>query len=323
MNYTFKYGLKDSMIDITNICLTRLLHNNIILIPQRDIMVKQVLRKSGEMFDTSEVPISFIHIYENNTLFYDSIHEDYMCIDFDRNMMYIGIGNVPENIVNNIYNSSCFEHKLWYIQSQLKLDTGFFYEEYSEQLMATQFLTGNEKVLELGGNIGRNSLVISYILNKCNNTNFVTLETNKMYCDVLAFHRDTNNLHFHIENSALSNRKLIQKDWTTIPSDIVLEGWSNVNTITFDELCRKYDIEFDTLIIDCEGAFFQILLDMRNILTNIKTIIMENDYTETWQKQCVDYILQQNGFKVVQALPLGLPIEWVKCVENFYEVWKK
>jgi hypothetical protein len=34
--------------------------------------------------------------------------------------------------------------------------------------MTVKYLTGNEKVLELGANIGRNSLIISYILN-CNN----------------------------------------------------------------------------------------------------------------------------------------------------------
>jgi FkbM family methyltransferase len=186
-----------------------------------------------------------------------------------------------------------------------------------------KYLTGNKKVLELGGNIGRNSVVISYILNKCNNNNLVTLETSKKYCDILALHRNLNNLNFHIENAALSKRKLIQKVWNTIPSDIILDGWDRVNTITFDELCEKYKIQFDTLVIDCEGAFFQILLDMPEMLTNIKTIIIENDYTELWQKQCVDHILHLNGFKNIDKTPLGLSIDWVVCPNNFYEVWRK
>ena len=38
--------------------------------------------------------------------------------------------------------------------------------------MAVRYLTGNEKVLEFGGNIGRNSLVIAHILNN----NSVSLE---------------------------------------------------------------------------------------------------------------------------------------------------
>lgn len=321
MNYIFKYGSHDNMIDITNTCLTQLLHNNILIIPNRDIMVKQILRKEGEMFDTSQVDTKIIHIYENNVLIYNNEHIDHICVDFGANMMYIGY--FPDYICNKIYDSSFFQHKLWYIQSQLKLATGYFYEEYPEQMLVAKYLTGNEKVLEIGGNIGRNSLVISYILNKCNNSNFVTLETIQTYCDVISFHRETNNLKFYIENAALSKRKLIQKAWNTIPSDIILDGWNSVNTITYNELCEKYSIQFDTLVIDCEGAFFQILLDMDYMLEHIKTIIMENDYTELWQKQCVDHILKLNGFKMVQSLPLGLPIEWVKCPDNFYEVWKK
>jgi hypothetical protein len=86
-------------------------------------------------------------------------------------------------------------------------------------------------------------------------------------------------MNFFVENSALSKRPLIQKDWDTIVSDVVLEGYKKVNTITLEELHYKYKIEFDTLILDCEGAFYYILLDMPEILNNIKLIIVENDYT--------------------------------------------
>jgi hypothetical protein len=37
---------------------------------------------------------------------------------------------------------------------------------------------------------------------------------------------------FNTENSALSNRKLIQKDWDTIQSDVLLPDYKWVNTIT-------------------------------------------------------------------------------------------
>jgi len=66
--------------------------------------------------------------------------------------------------------------KLTSIQSSLKLEGGIFLDEYPEQMMSAKYLTGNEKVLEIGGNIGRNSLVIASILNKNNNYDFVSLE---------------------------------------------------------------------------------------------------------------------------------------------------
>ena len=142
--------------------------------------------------------------------------------------------------------------------------------------MAVKYLNGNEKVLEIGGNIGRNSLIIASILE--DETNFVTLECDENIANQLTENRNLNNLKFHIESSALSNRKLIQRGWDTIPSDVLQNGFKWVNTITLDDLKTKYNIEFNTLVLDCEGAFYYILIDMPEILNNIKLIIMENDY---------------------------------------------
>ena len=40
--------------------------------------------------------------------------------------------------------------------------------------MVIRYLTGKEKVLEIGGNIGRNSMVIASIID---NNNFVSMES--------------------------------------------------------------------------------------------------------------------------------------------------
>lgn len=214
--------------------------------------------------------------------------------------------------------------RLQNIHSHLTIDYGTFNDEYPEQLMAATFLTGDEKVLELGGNIGRNSVIIGYILNQKNNNNFVTMETNPSDANKLKHNRDKNNLNFHIENAALSSRKLIQSGWDTIPSDVVLNGCFPVNTITWIELKDKYNIDFDTLVLDCEGAFYYILKDTPEVLDNIKLIIVENDYfahihtlkaTEP-MKPYVDKILMQNNFQPIYQ-------EDGAGHKNFYEVWKK
>ena len=131
--------------------------------------------------------------------------------------------------------------------------------------------------------------------------------------------RDLNNLNFYIENSALSKRKLIQTGWDTIPSDTLLEGYTWCNTITLNELKSKYNIEFDTLVLDCEGAFYYILMDIPEILDNINLIIMENDYHEISKKEYVDEILRKNNFYRIYIEGGG----WGPCTDNFYEVWKK
>jgi FkbM family methyltransferase len=215
------------------------------------------------------------------------------------------------------YDETYIDNKINEIHSKLKLNHGSFQDELPEQRMTVKYLKGNEKVLEIGGNIGRNSLMIASILK--NDNNFVTLECDSEIANQLRENRDMNNFSFHVENSALSKRNLIQKGWDTIESDVLLDGYKQVNTITFDELNTKYNIEFDTLILDCEGAFYYILKDMPEILNNIHLIIMENDYHDITHKTYVDEVLRNNNFKVDYTESGG----WGPCSNNFFEVWKR
>jgi FkbM family methyltransferase len=221
-------------------------------------------------------------------------------------------------IILKLYNFE-IPQNLDLMHGNLKLKYGGFNDEVPEQIMAITYLTGNEKVLEIGGNIGRNSLIIGYILSQKNNNNFVVLETDPEIAKQLTENRDLNNMKFNIEISALSKKKLIQKYWDTIESDVLLDGYIPVNIISWNELIKKYNINFDTLVLDCEGAFYYILMDMPEILDNIKLIIMENDYHEIEKKNYVDSVLKKNGFYVDYSKAGG----WGPCYNNFFEVWKK
>ena len=224
------------------------------------------------------------------------------------------------DILNNIITTislTDINNKLAKIHSNIKINHGYLYEELPEQKMVVRYLNGNEKVLEIGGNIGRNSLVIANILE--NSKNLVTLESDINIAKLLTENRDLNNLKFHIESSALSNRKMIQKSWDTKHSEILEDGFFWVNTIKLDELKSKYNIEFDTLVLDCEGAFYYILVDMPEILNGIHLIIMENDYYEICKKNYVDEVLIKNNFYIDYVEGGG----WGCCENNFFEVWKK
>ena len=63
-----------------------------------------------------------------------------------------------DNSNNNIDTINNIDNKIKNIHSKLKIKHGSFDEELPEQKMAVKYLNGNEKVLEIGGNIGRNSL---------------------------------------------------------------------------------------------------------------------------------------------------------------------
>lgn len=256
-----------------------------------------------------------------------------------RNQQVKNLKVINQNIINEKINEKIKEHnekvkkymeyknkyspllfdKLYQLQNNLKLDFGTFIDEYPEQMMAVRYLTGDEKVLEIGGNIGRNSLIIASILNKNNNNNFVTLESDTEIAKQLLHNKNKNNLDFFVENSALSKRNLIQKSWDTIVSDVLLDGYKRVNTINLEQLKEKYNIDFDTLVLDCEGAFYYILLDMPEILNNIKLIIMENDYLDATHKNYIDSILRDKGFIIDYVEGGG----WGHFANNFFEVWKK
>jgi FkbM family methyltransferase len=293
------YGLKDNCIDVTLICYDKLLNNNKIIIPSGDINRAKYF--GDPLYGVLK---SIIIINENN-----EITEYDHTLDIHIDVLNNNIINTKNNDINSKIND---------IHSKLQIKYGSFRDELPEQKMSVRYLTGNEKVLEIGGNIGRNSLIIGHIL-KDKNNNFVTLECDEGISNQLKENRDLNNMTFHIENSALSKRKLIQRGWDTIVSDVLLPGYKSVNTITLEQLRNKYNIDFDTLVLDCEGAFFYILLDMPEILDNINLIIMENDYHNINHKKYIDDVLKQHNFYVDYSESGG----WGPCYNNFFEVWKR
>jgi len=294
------YGVSTgASIDVTDIC-KRMATGNLIFIPADDY-------NRANIFTDPYVGIPkkiFIVIDDSVNKFeeYDTFTEL--------------IINIPDKTIEK-FSVKELDSKLRNIHSNTLLSFGSFLDELPEQKMVVRCLSGNEKVLEIGSNIGRNSLVIASIIQ--NENNFVTLESDKSISLQLTYNRDINGFNFHIENSALSARKLIQRGWTTVPSDILLEGYTWVNTISFVELQNKYKIEFDTLVLDCEGAFYYILIDMPEILNNINLIIMENDYLDITHKQYIDKVLIDNNFYRYYVESGG----WQPCYDNFFEIWKK
>jgi FkbM family methyltransferase len=299
------YGIENNNIDVTEICFSKLVYENNIIIPPKDGNRAQLFT------DPLDGILKKIFISTDNYL-----------SEYDEDNM------IKINIINKtieVFDDNTIEKNIDSIHSKLKFNHGSLKDEYPEQSMAIRYLTGHEKVLEIGGNIGRNSLLIGYILGMKNNNNMVVLEPDEDIAKKLYENRDLNNFNFNIEVSALSKRKLIKKkgDWRSVVSDKVLENHTNLNTITLDDLNAKYNIEFDTLVLDCEGAFYYILMDMPEILNNINLIIMENDFCTMEHKNYVDQILKKNKFFVHYSESLIAPWGWQPGYDNFYEVWMK
>lgn len=294
------YGIADNTIDVTNICIKQLMVNNIITVPSGD-------NNRAAYFTDPLIGVhKSIFIEHNGNM---SEYDEYITIQI----------NMSDNTITISESSGVDEpqRKISSIHSTLKILHGGFHDELPEQKMAVRYLTGTEKVLEIGGNIGRNSLVIASILE--NKSNLVVLESDPNIANQLTENRDLNHFTFHIERAALSNRRLIQTGWETKPSDILLPGYNWVNTITLAQLNAKYNIDFDTLVLDCEGAFYYILMDTPEILDTIKLIIMENDYTDITHKHYIDGVMIQHNFYREYVEAGG----WGPCNDRFFEVWKR
>lgn len=244
-------------------------------------------------------------------------HDQEINIKLDINPNILFDGNQKYNLQNAKSLKDKATNTLSDIHNKLSINYGSFRQEYPEQLMTAMFLDSKAKVLELGANIGRNTLVIASILD--NQENLVSLECNPEIYQQLIENKEINNYNFHAENSAISKRKLFAKGWETYLENRKPANSIEVNILTYQELCEKYDIDFDTLIADCEGALYYILEDEPDMLKNFNMIIMENDYWNIDHKKFVDTNLTTHGFERIYCQNGGFG----PCRNCFYEVWKK
>lgn len=296
INYIFEgmifyYGTKETKINVTDLVFQKCLSNGVIFIPCGDLIRAMTfgdpmpgILKSFFVNDREFKHFSNIYISGEQIFQIDQLPD--------------GIQKNPINVLADIHNS-------------LNLKGGLMNDEYPEQLMAVKYIKSESKVLEIGANIGRNTLVIASILS--DSSNLTTLECDPESFKILVENIRSNNFQVKAINAALSKKQLIQKGWDTIISDTVPPGFKRVPTIDY------LDGTFDTLVLDCEGAFYYILQDFPGILDGIRTIIMENDYWDITHKNYIDSILFQNGFWVDYSADGG----WGPCKDFFYQVFTR
>jgi len=208
--------------------------------------------------------------------------------------------------------------------SNLKLKYGNFNEEYNEQIMALTFIKPHHFVLELGGNVGRNSCLISSLLKNSNQLLVFESEPNNVI--KLIENKKLNNLNFNIEDCAISNIKLFQKDddlgSITLPKNKInnMNNWKQIKTLSWNFIKNKYNIIFDVLVVDCEGCLYYILKNEPNFLADFKIIIIENDFSDLLHKKYVDKQFKKFLFTNVYKK------SWTfngSINHNFYQVWIK
>lgn len=293
------YGIQDNYTDITQLVFEKCFDGKSIIIPKNDVSRSQLfgdpLRKVLK------------HININNTIYNDKKLIKILLTqkNINENIQYINKSKYPELYVNYIHSTFRFKH-------------GNFNDELTEQIMSAKFIDHADIVLEIGGNHGRNSLIISSLLK--DSKNLVVLETLTNCCQILKKHRRINKLNFHIENSALSKQKLLQRGWHCFPYDSVSnpEKYRNVNIMSYKDLINKYKLNFNVLVLDCEGAFYYILQDFPEIINNINKILIENDFNNNEHKEFVHNLLIKNNFKIVYSQDFNVG---KKHFQDFHQTW--
>lgn len=141
-------------------------------------------------------------------------------------------------------------------------------------------LNGDESVLEIGS--CQDSLIVSSILKKKNNFKFVSMGFSELQENF-------------IEPAIVSKRKLIRRlsDNSVSVSNSVLDGYVRAETITWENLNKKYPFLFDTLIVNNIVVFYNLIRDYNSVLQNISKIIIK---TELQVKNYLILILEQNQF---------------------------
>ena len=209
------------------------------------------------------------------------------------------------------------------IQFSLHLEGGPWEDEIIEQMMSALFIDNNDRVLELGGYIGRNSLVIASML--ANSENLVVFESDPVSAEILERNKKANGFKFTIHPKALSNKPLIQTVWDSRPlkeNEEIPEGWFPVNTMSFSSLMEITPIPFNVLVCDCEGCLYHILKDEPTFLDMFKKVLLENDFwNEPEQEQFIHKRLKELGFEIQFEHDLE-SLSWLpEGRKHFWQAW--
>lgn len=199
--------------------------------------------------------------------------------------------------------------------------------EAEEQFLVRKYLPKNATVLELGARYGTVSCVISEVLN--DPTKHVAVEPDTTVIEALIKNRDNNGGKFHVYEGVISSKgyemgfidpKFNLHEYGTFTKE---SENPTVQNISFDALSKKYNLNFDCIVADCEGFFPSFVEENPTAIQNMRVIIYEQDGTP-WQEyikkyETLDITLSNYGFKRIHTIPHPK----YENNPNFHNVWVK
>ena len=178
--------------------------------------------------------------------------------------------------------------------------------EGHEKALAKICIESHNKVLELGARYGTVTYEIQQKLSDKNNV--ISVEPDSTVWNALTRNLLRNNCKVNIIYGFISRNKLSLEGSgygiTAIP-----DSESKIQSYTLEEIEAKYNIQFDTIVADCEGYLETFFDENPKMYSNIKMILFEADSPHKCNYNKIRDELRKNGL--------------VEILGGFQNVWKK
>lgn len=195
----------------------------------------------------------------------------------------------------------------FYDENDKPIDTIQF--ETVEQNQADEYITEDCTVLELGARYGTVTCVINKKLK--NPLNQVSVEPDNIVWNALEKNIKDNNCNLHLIKGVISRTPLEIKQYPGegYSNSTVRAERSSLPNFTVEEIEKKYNLKFDTLVADCEGFLGDFFAENHHLYTQLKMVLFEKDCPWRCNYNVILKNLKDHGF--------------TNLVSGFHDVWKK
>ena len=180
--------------------------------------------------------------------------------------------------------------------------------EVTEQQDSLTFINANDIVLELGARYGTVSTIVNNILS--NKTNHVVVEPDLDILDALKLNRNIHNCEFQIYTGtitgATTSKKIVRDGYGTYITDDNdnQSTFDKIESITYQEFKQRYPLNFNVLIMDCEGCAEEFVKTLGPELSHYNKILLERDNIHMSNYSIVENMFMQDGFTKVKDVGL-------------------
>ena len=175
--------------------------------------------------------------------------------------------------------------------------------EAHEQYVVHYFLAPVDKVIELGGGIGANSIQINMTLKGRAKSSHYVFEPQRILTDIIEQNRKLNSCKFNVIHGVLSKNQTSRvpkynpdkKKW------IFVRAGANENGPIVPSV-NKLPIIPTAIVADCEGCLLQVLQDFPEILNKIRMVYVENDGGSDVFRGIRDILLARGMHQVINTV---------------------